>query len=354
MTFPVVQRNTLTDTLPRGTGPYWYIGYAQDISVRLERNPLWWKRQPNLASVVAVRYADTADALEGLQTGEIDTLGTRSASAAISRHLSDLSCLDYTTCTYEALVPNLSETSVMSDVRIRQAVMYAIDRITLVENAYLDMGQQSEVPVVPGSWIYESQSAVYNYSPERALQLLYGAGWRNLTDEVMLSRLTEYNMIQDLRLDIVTYNESKSSVRGNAASLIAQNLAAVGIKASVRVLSKTDAIRAIRNGDCDLALVSMNLSEVPNLSPLFSEGGSLNLNGYSSERMDQLLAATGTSATEEEFRKAFSDLQLFVASELPVMGLLFRTGTLLSVRPLGGLTGIREGNMLRGLEFVTE
>ena len=34
------------------------------------------------------------------------------------------------------------------------------------------------------------------------------------------------------------------------------------------------------------------------------------------------------------------------------MGLLFRTGTLLSSRPMGGLNGIRETDMLRGLEFV--
>ena len=354
MTFPVIQRGTLSDDLPRGTGPYWYIAYEQDRAIRLERNPIWWKLQPAVASVVGVYFSDTADALEALRTGVIDTFGTRSASAAINRKLSGLAFMDYSTCTYEALIPNLSSESVMSDVRIRKAVMYAIDRTTLVENAYLGMGQQSEVPVVPGSWIYESQSAVYNYSPERALQLLRDAGWKGLTDEVMLSRMVEGYMLQDLRVNIYTYDETQSSVRSNAAQQIAQNLRTVGIDARVTVTSRTATVKAIREGECDLALVAMNLSEAPNLTALFVEGGSLNLSGFSSEALTRLVNATLAAATEDEFRKAFSELQLYVADQLPIMGLVFRTGTLLSSRPLGGLTGIRESDMLRGLEFVTE
>ena len=354
MTFPVMQRNTLENPLPRGTGPYWYIGYVEDSAIRLERNPLWWKVQPAVSSVVGLRFEDTAAALEALRTGVIDTFGTRSASAAINRKLSDLAFMDYTTCTYEALVPNLNSASVMADVRIRRAVMYAIDRTTLVENAYLGMGQQSEVPVIPGSWLYESQSAVYNYSPERALQLLREAGWSNLTDDVMLSRLTDGNMLRDLRVHIYTYDESQSHVRSNAAQIIAQNLRAVGITATVTVGSRQGTVNAIRNGECDLALVSMNLSEVPNLTPLLSDGGSLNLSGFASEALTRLLNATISAASEDEFTKAFSELQLYVADELPLMGLLFRTGTLLSSRPMGGLTGIRESDMLRGLEFVAE
>ena len=354
MTFPVIQRNTLSDALPRGTGPYWYINYEPDSAVRLERNPIWWKLQPAVSSVVAIRYPDTASALRALQTGAIDTFGTRSASAAINRKLSDVAFMDYTTCTYEVLIPNLSSGSPLSDVRIRRAIMYAIDRTTLVENAYLGMGQQSEVPVVPGSWIYESQSAIYNYSPERALQLLRDAGWSNLTDEVMLSRLVEEYLLEDLKVSIYTYDESQSSVRSNAAQQIAQNLKAVGIKATVKVTSRSETVRAIREGSCDLALVAMNLSEVPNLTPLFTDGGSLNLSGYVSENLTKLVNETGTAATEDEFRKTFSELQMFVVDQLPIMGLLYRTGTLLSTRSLGGLTGIREGDMLRGLEFVAE
>ena len=134
--------------------------------------PCGGSSSPHIESVVGLCYYSTGEALEALQTGEIDAFSTRSYTAAFNRRLSSVMTTDYSTASYEMLVPNLSASSPMSDQRVRQAVMYAIDRATLVSNAYLEMAQQSEVPIVPGTWLYESQSAVYYYSPERALQLL--------------------------------------------------------------------------------------------------------------------------------------------------------------------------------------
>lgn len=64
MTFPVMERSTLADAMPRGTGPYWYISYTPDSQLRLESNPLWWKLQPNIQAVTAKCYFTTAEALE--------------------------------------------------------------------------------------------------------------------------------------------------------------------------------------------------------------------------------------------------------------------------------------------------
>ena len=51
-------------------------------------------------------------------------------------------------------------------------------------------------------------------------------------------------------------------------------------------------------------------------------------------------------------RQAYSDLQLYVVDRLPILGLLFRTGTVLSTRSLAGLSGMREYDVFNGLEFV--
>ena len=354
MTFPVMERSTISDMLPRGTGPYWYISYVPGVSVRLERNPLWWKQQPHIESVVGLCYYSTGEALEALQTGEIDAFSTRSYTAAFNRRLSSVMTTDYSTASYELLVPNLSASSPMSDQRVRQAVMYAIDRATLVSNAYLEMAQQSEVPIVPGTWLYESQSAIYYYSPERALQLLYEAGWTNLTSPAKLSRLGEDGLVEDLDIRIITYTDSVSSVRTTAAEQIAANLNAIGI--TTTVLSGTiDQVReAMGNGRYDLALMGVNLSEVPNLRPLLGADGAVNLSGASSAELDALLARTFTAVTEEEMRSAYSDVQMYVAENLPFLGLVFRTGSVLSTRSLAGLSGTREMDVYNGLEFVAQ
>lgn len=352
MTFPVMERSTLADPLPRGTGPYWYISYTPGVSVRLERNPLWWKQAPEIESVVGLCYYTTAEALEALQTGEIDAFSTRSYSAAFNRRLSNIVATDYSTASYELLVPNLSASSPLSDVRVRRAVMYAIDRATLVSNAYLEMAQQSEVPIVPGTWLYESQSAVYTYSPERALQLLNEAGWTNLTGTAKLSRLGDDGLVEDLEIRIITYTDSLSSVRTNAAEQIAANLNALGIQTTVLSGTIDQVSDAMDRGRFDLALMGVNLSEVPNLRPLLSEEGSVNLSGAYNAEMEALLDATFSAATEEEMLQAYSALQLYIVENLPIMGLVFRTGSVLSTRSLAGLRGTRENDVYNGLEFV--
>lgn len=353
LTFPIVQASTVDDDMPRGTGPYWYVSYEVDNAVRIEANALWWKQQPTIGSVTFRRYAQIGDALEGLQTKQVEMLSTQSSTAALSRRLANLTSMDYGTITFEMLVPNIGSESVMSDVNLRRAVMYAIDRSVLASNAYLDMAIQSEVPVLPGTWLYESQSAQYYYSPERALQLLYDSGWKDLTGDTMLNKLNGIR-VEQLEVNIITYNEDTTSIRENAVNMIAGYLNAVGIKTEVEILSKSKMADRLKDRDYDLALVGVNLSEAPILQPLLGSGGSLNFNRYSNSAMDDLIARTSTAADEATLKQLYSQIQLTLVDRLPIMGLLFRTGTVLSTRSLAGLSGIRQMNVFRGLEYLTD
>ena len=241
----------------------------------------------------------------------------------------------------------------MSDVNVRRSVMYAIDRSVLASNAYLDMAIQSEVPVLPGTWLYESQSAKYYFSPERALQLLYDSGWKDLTGDTMLNKLNGIK-VEQLEVNIITYNEDTTSIRENAVNLIAGYLNAVGIKTNVEVLNKTKMTERLKNRSFDLALIGVNLSEIPVLQPLLYTGGSLNFNRFSNSTMDDLIMQTSTATDEVSLKQVYSEIQLMLVDRLPIMGLLFRTGTVLSTRSLGGLNGIRSMNTFRGLEYLAD
>ena len=132
MCFPIAEESTVYDEVPRGTGPYWLIQYDMNSAIRLEINPFWWKKAPNIQSILFVRQADTGDALQALQAGQIDMLASKSPTAALNRRLSRFASIDYSTTTYEMMVPNLRSERVTSDVNIRRAVMYAIDASTII------------------------------------------------------------------------------------------------------------------------------------------------------------------------------------------------------------------------------
>ena len=353
MVFPVVQSGTIYDEMARGTGPYWYTEYAQGSGVRLEANPLWWKKDASVHSIAAINYADSAAALEALHTNEIDMLCTQSSSAALSRRLSQFTSMDYATTTFEMLVPNLSAESQMGDVRMRQAVMYAIDRANLAENGYRGMGVQCEVPVNPSSWLYESQSAIYYYSPERALQLAMECGWADLAGDGKLSKIDGV-MLRDLKLTLRTYNEPTNTMRENAAYMIADYLGKIGIQVEVKCTSRDYCLKRISKGDYDLALVAVNLSEIPNLSDMLYSKSKLNMNGFRNDRMNELIELVPSAQTEAELKSLYSEIQMLCVERLPVLGMVFRTGAVMSTRSLAGLSGIRAGDMLNGIEFLSQ
>ena len=352
MNFPVMQYNTLAELYPRGTGPYWFIKRDGQDTIRLEANPLWWKRQPGIHSLIFRRYDEAGDAIEAVHTKQIDLLASRSPKAAFSRKLKDLTSMDYLTMAYEVLIPNLSEKSMMADLRARQAVMYAMDRAVIASNAYLDMAVQCEVPVPPSSWLYESQSAYYYYSPERALQLMHDLGWYDMTGNGRLNKV-EGVVLKEPDITLITYNESTNSIRENAANLVAAYLDAIGFRCSVRVYSQARCRELIKERLFDLALVSFNLSEVPSLRPIFGRNEVLNLNGFGNDDMQGWLDTARDTSDELTLKSLYSEMQLYVVRRLPILGLVFRTGTVLSNRSIGGMTALRGYDTFNGLEFVT-
>lgn len=352
MNFPVMQYNTLAELYPRGTGPYWFIKRDGQDTIRLEANPLWWKRQPGIHSLIFRRYDEAGDAIEAVHTKQIDMLASRSPKAAFSRKLKDLTSMDYLTMAYEVLIPNLSEKSMMADLRARQAVMYAMDRAVIASNAYLDMAVQCEVPVPPSSWLYESQSAYYYYSPERALQLMHDLGWYDMTGNGRLNKV-EGVVLKEPDITLITYNESTNSIRENAANLVAAYLDAIGFRCSVRVYSQARCRELIKERLFDLALVSFNLSEVPSLRPIFGRNEVLNLNGFGNDDMQGWLDTARDTSDELTLKSLYSEMQLYVVRRLPILGLVFRTGTVLSNRSIGGMTALRGYDTFNGLEFVT-
>lgn len=229
--------------------------------------------------------------------------------------------------------------------------MYAIDRTTLAGTVYTGMVQESEVPVVPGSWLYEPQAARYNYNPERALQILSDAGWDDPGRTGTLQGEVDGSLTK-LKLNLLTYDRGTTSTRSEAAEAIAAQLKLVGIDIVISRQSYGDTHRTMLEGKFDLALVAFELSEVPNLYFMLASTGESNYMRYKSNEMDKHLRAAYDAKTPEALQLAMSKVQLQLVDDLPILGLFFRNGVLSSKSPIRGLSGLRRGYVLSGIATV--
>ena len=349
MTYPVLHRNTLDETLPTGTGPYMY-NYSDGDWIQLDANPYWWKKAPVVDTVYIYRYDETGDALKALTSGEVNAVPTRSQTAALGRLLNDRMSVDYSTLTYEMLIPN-NKKLIFSDIRTRQAIMYAIDTSVIAKNIYMDMVMESEVPVITGSWLYEPQSAVYYKSPERALMLLKEAGWGDYNNDGRLDKVVD-GVLSQLEFTITTCVDDAANTRAHAAELISDQLKLLGISVSVKTVTKSTLQKRLKNGDFEMVLCGINLSIMPDLTFLLNSSGRMNYSGYSSAEMNTLLRKLYDTTDETAFKSIMSQIQLKIAEDMPFMGLFFRKGTLMTTSQVSGLGAIIEGDVFKGFEYI--
>ena len=65
------------------------------------------------------------------------------------------------------------------DVAVRQALLYALDRQSLIDNVLHGQGLVANSPILPGTWAYDPDVPKYAYDLAKARQLLDEAGWKD-------------------------------------------------------------------------------------------------------------------------------------------------------------------------------
>ncbi|MGC2210048.1 MAG: ABC transporter substrate-binding protein [Candidatus Korobacteraceae bacterium] len=163
---------------PIGTGPFRFVSQAQDREVVLERNNQYWGKPPGLARVRFNVVPDaTTRALElrkGSADVEIDAL-PGDMVVALARQPQLL--VERAPGTgYQYLAMNLRD-PILKDVRVRQALAYAIDRGPVLHYLWHDMARPANSVLPPQSWAYDPSAKVYPYDAAKARQLLDEAGY---------------------------------------------------------------------------------------------------------------------------------------------------------------------------------
>jgi peptide/nickel transport system substrate-binding protein len=228
-------------TNPIGTGPFMFSSYTPQNSVELVANDDYFRGAPKLAGV-SVRYMADASSREiGLQSGDLDVIAGLPEAQWAERINAEGTMVADVFGVAESIFLNINVTAApFDDVRVRQAIAYAINRDEHValfgepvaEPIYSVVPAQS----MPGGLTQEEAAAanvLYEQNLDTARQLLADAGYAdgfeiNLVTSEMSDYRANYEVLQaelaeigiTVNLDVVDHATMHAQIREDVNPIV--------------------------------------------------------------------------------------------------------------------------------------
>lgn len=191
----------------------------------------------------------------------------------------------------------------LADVRVRQALAYAIDLDAIVESLFDGKAEKAISFTSPGDWL-NTDIPVYEYNPEKAKELLAEANWPS-----------------DYTLDVVYYYDDQQTV--DLMTIIGQYWQDVGVKSQFRKLEGDLASQLwvppadMENGPSavkwDLAYAAVAALVESEFYNRFASTASNNSSVPKQDGLDELIAKSNSTMDTEEQKAAFKEIQQYVA-----------------------------------------
>ncbi|WP_336660920.1 ABC transporter substrate-binding protein [Leucobacter sp. USHLN153] len=164
-----------------GTGPYAVEKWTPNESLVFETRDDYWGEAPGVEEVTLKYFADANATTNALQTGDVDAIANLQAPELLSSFESDDAYTVTTgTSSGEVSLSLNNQAAPFDDVRVRQAVLYALDKQAILDTAWNGYGSLVATYATPTDPYYEDLNDKYPYDPEKAKDLLKEAGQENL------------------------------------------------------------------------------------------------------------------------------------------------------------------------------
>ena len=305
--------------IPVTTGPFKVEEFVPGSFVRLVPNPLHWAGQPQLAGLIFRIIPDPNTQVAQALAGQLDVV-TRLSPNVIGgiEGSGRLEVLRQSQNLFFFVAPNHDDER-FSDVRVKQALLLAIDRQAMIDALLDGFGEVSTGPVAPmlGA-LYNPDVRTYPYDPEAAGALLDEAGWTLGADGVRA---------KDGERLVLAMPTGQFGDLVPATLLVQQYWEDIGVDADVRIMEWNAYIQeVVLNRDYEVTLAWWSMPPTADVAPYFSCAAAHtgnNIPNYCSSELDELMNAGRRALTLEEQIEAYAAMQEFLADELPYLYLWY-------------------------------
>jgi len=216
---------------PVGSGPFVFVSWSRDDSLLLKENPTYWEGRPHISALEFRIVPDPATRQAEFDTGRLDFMLLEDPS--YRRYAEDPKWKPYVIEVAELFTRHMGLNTTkppLNDVRVRQAINYAIDKGTIVRTVLQDKAFVATGVFPPSLEAYDRNLRGYQYNPQRARELLAQAGFPN-----------------GFEMDL---NGSSTPVAGRWLEALQRYLADAGIRA--RIVQQDFGVMLERAGKGDL------------------------------------------------------------------------------------------------------
>ena len=305
---------------PVGSHYYQLDQWKKGESISLKRNVNATQGQAKIDHLVSRIIPDRAAQFLELMADNIDSMSLNSIQyARIFPSRPDLTSkiAQYKELgnSYTYLGFNLKRKP-FDDVRVRQAINYAIDKQEIIDGVLLGLGLPVASPYKPGTRWSNPELHPYPYDPKKAIALLKEAGFEDHDHDGILDKDG-----QPLTFEILT-NQNKE--REMSAVLVQRRLKEIGIDVKIRVVEWATFIsRFIKTGDFNVVLLGWGLGLEPDQFNIWHSSqqapGQFNFIGYNNPTVDKLLEDGRMELNPDKRMKIYHEFAKILLEDSPVV-----------------------------------
>jgi peptide/nickel transport system substrate-binding protein len=228
-------------------------------------------------------------------------------------------------------IPLNTSVAPLDDVRVRQAMMHALDRQRIIDDLESGFGVVATSHLAPHNAFYNPNVRQYPYDPEAARALLDEAGWVVGSDGIRSK--------DGVRLSFTATTISGDQQRRPMAELSQIFLREVGVDMQLAEAPVASILAGLREGTLQASLFNWTMGSTTDPSPtstLRSDGGD-NFFQYANPEMDRLIDEGLAIVDPEQRRPIYDRTQELFAEDVPALFLHFNQGVLVFSNRMQGL-----------------
>lgn len=309
---------------PVGSGPFRFVKWERGTALELAADTANVEGRPTLDRLVWRPAADAIGAIRAVVAGEADfaetvppagmAMVTPDGPARTVPYAAPM--VGYLLLNTRAQTNRQQQHPVLGDRAVRRAVSQAIDRAVVVRNAMDSLAVVARGPLPRTSWAYDTSVAMLPFDVAAARAALETAGWVLAPGDSIRAR-------QGTRLRLSLMVPSVSATRRQMATVVADQLKAVGIEVAVEVLEPSVLLPQLNAGKFDAFIHVWQSDASP--STLVQAWGSndlgrsQNYGWYANATVDSLLGLASAARTLAVARPLYTAAASAIVADAPAV-----------------------------------